>query len=57
MAFLKISDITGTAENIVVFSDVWDEVSNVVFEGNNLLLYGEKSKDGASLVVRRVWQI
>src|SRR5208283_3436411 len=57
MAFLKISDITGTAENIVVFSDIWNEVSNVVFEGNNLLLYGEKSKDGASLIVKRVWQI
>jgi DNA polymerase III alpha subunit len=57
MAFLKISDLTSNIDNVVIFSDVWTEAKKIAFVDNNILLHGERSKDGGSLVVRRIWQI
>jgi len=56
MAFLKISDLTSNMD-CVIFSDVWTEAKKIAFIDNNILVHGERSKDGASLVVKRMWQI
>ena len=57
MAFLKISDISGSMENVVIFADKWQDMCNILFEGNNVLIHGIKSKDGQSLIIQNTWQI
>lgn len=57
MAFLKISDISGSVENVVIFADKWQDMCNILFEGNNVLIHGIKSKDGQSLIIQNAWQI
>jgi DNA polymerase-3 subunit alpha len=57
MAFLKVSDISGSIDNVVIFPDVWEEARKIVFLGNNILIHGERSKNQDSFVVKQVWQI
>ena len=57
MAFLKISDITANMDEVVIFPDTWLEAHKIAFGGNNVLLSGERSKDGNSFIVNRMWQI
>jgi len=56
MAFLKISDLTGSID-AVVFSEVWDEAKKISFVENNVLIHGERSKDGGSFICKQMWQI
>jgi DNA polymerase-3 subunit alpha len=57
MAFLRVSDITGSLDNIVIFPEQWKEAKKIVFLGNNLLLSGQRSTDKASLIIKQCWQI
>jgi DNA polymerase III alpha subunit len=57
MAFLKISDITGSVDSVIVFPDKWKEFRKIAFLGNNVLINGEKSKDKGALFVKNMWQI
>ena len=49
MAFLTIVD------NAVCFPKTWSECKDAIYEGNVVLIHGERDND--SLVVQRVWQI
>jgi len=57
MAFIKASDESGSSENIVIFSDAYDEFKDLLIEGNRVLLSGERTKDKNSLGVQNVEQI
>jgi len=56
MAFLEIGDITGNIDSVVVFPNTWEEVKKIAFQNNEVLLHGEKSKDG-SFICKNMWQI
>lgn len=58
MAFLSISDATGALDDVVCFPDAWREYSNVLIEGNTVILQGERDarKNSDTLIVKRVWQ-
>lgn len=56
MAFLTLSDTTGSLDNIVAFPDTWSECKGLLVTGNLILLGGERGKDN-SLIVKKVWQM
>ena len=57
MAFLTVSDESGMLDNVVIFSESWEEHGNIVEEGNRLLLIGKKSRDKDSFIVENVEQL
>jgi DNA polymerase-3 subunit alpha len=57
MAFLKVSDITGVLESVVVFSDQWKQYKNMLVQGNTVLLFGKRDKSKESFLVNKVFQI
>ena len=56
MAFLSVSD-SSCALDSVIFSDRWLKYKSVLFEGNTVMLHGNRDKDRNSLIVEKVWQI
>ena len=57
MAFLSISDSSGSIESCVVFPEQWAASRGKVFEGNTLMIGGERGREKDSFVVNQVWQI
>lgn len=55
MAFLTVEDSSGELNNIVVFSDQWEEFQWLLIEQNTVILTGQRGKTG-SLVVRSIRQ-
>lgn len=55
MGFLTAEDETGKIEG-VLFGDTWAENKNLIYDGNTVILTGERSKKG-SLVIHRVDQL
>ena len=45
MAFMCIEDHTGTLDTVTVFAEKWKEYKNVLYEGNNVILVGQNSKN------------
>ena len=45
MAFLCVEDHTGTLDTATVFAEKWKEHKNVLYEGNNVMLTGQSSKN------------
>ena len=45
MAFLCVEDHTGALDTVTIFSDKWKEYKNVLYEGNNVILVGQSSKN------------
>ena len=45
MAFLCVEDHTGTLDTVTVFAEKWKEHKNVLYEGNNVILTGQSSKN------------
>ncbi len=56
MAFITLSDTTGSIDNIVAFPETWSECKGLLVSGNLILLGGERGKDN-SLIVKKVWQM
>lgn len=58
MASIMVSDITGDMK-CVIFSDVWAEVKpqGTCFEGNTVLITGDRSRDGESFIIKKMWQL
>lgn len=55
MGRLTISD--GTCQvDAIVFPDVWKEKSDILSEGNTVIIQGEHGKDQSELIVKKVWQ-
>ena len=62
MAFLSVEDHTSPLDNVTIFADQWEKYSNILYEGNTVVIYGGESKKGKyrsdnSLIIERVWQI
>ncbi len=58
MAFLTVSDITGSIESIVLFPNIWADYSDVCFEGNTVMIQGKRGdKDKDTLIVDKIWNI
>ncbi len=57
MAFLTISDETGTMEDIVMFPEVWEEFGNRVFVGNTVELVGKRDYKKGSFFVDSINQV
>jgi DNA polymerase III alpha subunit len=58
MAFLTVSDITGSIDSIVVFPDQWSQFGELCREGNTIMLCGKRGdKDKSSFVVDKIWQL
>ena len=45
MAFICAEDHTGTIDTITVFADNWQKFKNVLYEGNNVILKGQDSRN------------
>lgn len=55
MAFLTVEDKTGMLDNVVCFSECWAVYRGLAFEGNTVLIGGNKNKD--SFLVKNIFQI
>ncbi len=56
MAFLTIEDNTCCLDSVVVFPETRDKYQYIIYEGNNLLLCGDVSKDN-SFIVNKIHEI
>lgn len=59
MAFLKVKDSSGTSDDVVIFSEKYEEAAALITKGNTLLLGGviSNKNDKVSFVVNEVTQI
>jgi DNA polymerase III alpha subunit len=57
MAFLSITDNTCTLSDVCAFADTYEKYSELLLEGNTVLIRGERSKQKGGMVVKEVWQI
>ncbi len=55
MAFLTLRDNSGTLD-ATVFSDLWNNIRNICYKGNTVLIVGSKS-DRGGLIVKKVKQL
>lgn len=57
MAFMSLDDGSCCLGDVVCFPDVWQEAKSMLFEGNTVILHGERDqKSESQLVVKKVWQ-
>jgi len=56
MAFLKITDGTGSCD-VVVFPKEFENMKNMLYEGNTIMLSLEQSKNKDSIFAKKCWQI
>lgn len=45
MAFLCVEDNTGTLDTVTVFAESWKKYKPVLYQGNNVILVGQQSKN------------
>ena len=57
MAFLTLSDSSGVLDDVVCFSEPWEEYKHLLTQGNTVLVQGERDPKRNSLVVRKVFQM
>tara|TARA_R100000278_G_scaffold30063_1_gene27799 strand:- start:6322 stop:7923 length:1602 start_codon:yes stop_codon:yes gene_type:complete len=55
MAFLSLSDSTGVLDSIVIFPEAYRIYQNVLFNGNIIIIKGNRSKDKESLIVDKIF--
>jgi DNA polymerase-3 subunit alpha len=56
MAFIKVSDGTGSSD-MVVFPKEFQDLKNMLYEGNTVMFSVEQSKNKDTFFVKRCWQI
>lgn len=57
MAFMSISDPSGTVDNVICFPDTWQNYKHLVIVGNTILLHGERDRDNNGLIVKTISQL
>lgn len=57
MAALSLSDSSCSLDNAVAFPDVWAEHSSKLYEGNTVLIQGERDHKQGGFIIKKVWQI
>jgi DNA polymerase-3 subunit alpha len=55
MAFVSIKDSTGLVDSIIFFPEQYREYKNVLFEGNIIIVKGNRSKNKDSLIVEKTY--
>lgn len=55
MAFVTLKDATGSIDSIIFFPDQYREYKNVLFEGNVIIIKGNRSKDKDSIIVEKAY--
>lgn len=55
MAFITLVDNTGSLDSVVFFPDQYREYRNVLFQGNVIIIKGNRSKTGDSLIVEKCY--
>tara|TARA_R110002110_G_scaffold37253_7_gene123275 strand:- start:4284 stop:5879 length:1596 start_codon:yes stop_codon:yes gene_type:complete len=45
MAFMCVEDNTGTLDTVTIFVEKWKEHKNLLYQGNNVILVGQNSKN------------
>lgn len=55
MCFLTVRDSSCSLGDVVAFPEIWSESSSLLFEGNTVLIQGERGNEGA-LVIKKVFQ-
>lgn len=57
MVFLSIEDPSCAITNVVAFAEVYEKVKNIMYEGNFVLIHGERSNYNGGLVVKDMWEL
>ena len=57
MSFLTVEDDTGSMDSCIVFPDIRDKYKYILYEGNNLLLYGSVKGGDSSFIVDKIHEI
>jgi DNA polymerase-3 subunit alpha len=55
MAFVTLCDTTGSIDSIIFFPEKYKQYKNVLFPGNVIIVKGNRSKNGDSLVVENAY--
>ena len=57
MAALSLADASCSLDNAVAFPDVWAEYGSKLYEGNTVLIQGERDRKQGGFIIKKVWQI
>jgi DNA polymerase-3 subunit alpha len=55
MAFATLSDGTGALDSVIFFPETYKKYRNILFPGNVIIVKGNKSKTGDSLIVEKTY--
>lgn len=55
MAFVTLSDSSGVIDSVIFFPEAYKTYRNVLFDGNVIIVKGNKSKNGDSLIVEKTF--
>lgn len=55
MAFLTLTDNTGSIDSIILFPETYREYRNILFPGNVIIVKGSRSKSGDGLIVEKCY--
>ena len=55
MAFITLSDGTAVLDNVICFPDTYKEYRNQLFQGNVVVVKGNKSKNKDSFIVEKIY--
>jgi len=55
MAFVTMTDTTGSVDSIVFFPEKYKEYKNLLFVGNVVIVKGSKSKNGDGMIVEKAY--
>ena len=57
MAFISAADDTGEIDNIAIFNEDWENYKNILYEGNNVLVFCESSQNRDGIIVSKAVEI
>jgi DNA polymerase III alpha subunit len=55
MCFINLVDSTGSLDNVIFFPDQYKKYKNMLFTGNIIILFGNRSQSGDGLVVEKAY--
>ncbi len=55
MSFVTLKDTTGIIDSVIFFPDQYREYKNILFEGNIIIIKGNRSKDKDAIIVEKAY--
>jgi len=55
MCFVNLTDQTGSIDNVIFFPEQYKKHKNLLFQGNIVILFGDRSKSGDGLIVEKAY--